>query len=64
MSVKAKMPEIISVLEFVNETNEDLNSPTTSTFVGKMGACRNVVTQLEEVRAKRTVICCPTFTVE
>ena len=43
------MPELISVLEFVNEANEDLNSPTTSTFVGKMGACRNVVSQLEEV---------------
>ncbi|XP_038051345.1 arf-GAP with SH3 domain, ANK repeat and PH domain-containing protein 1-like isoform X3 [Patiria miniata] len=42
------MPELISVLEFVNETNEDLNSPTTSSFVGKMGACRNVVAQLEE----------------
>ncbi|XP_022101449.1 arf-GAP with SH3 domain, ANK repeat and PH domain-containing protein 1-like isoform X3 [Acanthaster planci] len=42
------MPELISVLEFVNETNEDLNSPTTSNFVVKMGACRNVVTQLEE----------------
>ncbi|XP_071804297.1 arf-GAP with SH3 domain, ANK repeat and PH domain-containing protein 1-like isoform X1 [Asterias amurensis] len=42
------MPELISVLEFVNEANEDLNSPTTSTFVGKMGACRNVVSQLEE----------------
>ncbi|KAM7309450.1 hypothetical protein ISCGN_013081 [Ixodes scapularis] len=44
----AKMPGIMSVDEFVSETQEDYNSPTTSTFVGKMNYCRQSVNLLEE----------------
>ncbi|XP_064488613.1 arfGAP with SH3 domain, ANK repeat and PH domain-containing protein-like isoform X2 [Ornithodoros turicata] len=42
------MPGIMSVDEFVSETQEDYNSPTTSTFVGKMNHCRQSVGILEE----------------
>ncbi|XP_040061931.1 arfGAP with SH3 domain, ANK repeat and PH domain-containing protein isoform X3 [Ixodes scapularis] len=42
------MPGIMSVDEFVSETQEDYNSPTTSTFVGKMNYCRQSVNLLEE----------------
>ncbi|XP_070395393.1 arfGAP with SH3 domain, ANK repeat and PH domain-containing protein isoform X3 [Dermacentor albipictus] len=42
------MPGIMSVDEFVTETQEDYNSPTTSTFVGKMNHCRQSVNLLEE----------------
>nr|XP_037282210.1 arf-GAP with SH3 domain, ANK repeat and PH domain-containing protein 1-like isoform X3 [Rhipicephalus microplus] len=43
------MPGIMmSVDEFVSETLEDYNSPTTSTFVGKMNHCRQSVNLLEE----------------
>ncbi len=45
----ATMPEQISVGEFVSETWEDYNSPTTSNFVPKMGHCRNTVSAIEEV---------------
>lgn len=38
----------MSVDEFVSETQEDYNSPTTSTFVGKMNFCRQSVNLLEE----------------
>lgn len=38
----------MSVDEFVSETQEDYNSPTTSTFVGKMNHCRQSVNLLEE----------------
>lgn len=44
-----KMPDAVTVPEFLQETWEDFNSPTTSTFVQKMGLCRNAVSQLEEV---------------
>lgn len=43
------MPGLISVGEFVDETREDYNSPTTSTFVSRMGQCRQTITTLEEV---------------
>ncbi|XP_052122885.1 arfGAP with SH3 domain, ANK repeat and PH domain-containing protein isoform X3 [Frankliniella occidentalis] len=42
------MPGLISVNEFVEETREDYNSPTTSTFVSRMPQCRQSVNQLEE----------------
>lgn len=42
------MPGIMSVDEFVSETQDDYNSPTTSTFVGKMNYCRQSVNLLEE----------------
>lgn len=45
-----KMPGlIIGVNEFIEETREDYNSPTTSTFVSRMGQCRQTIATLEEV---------------
>lgn len=43
------MPGLIAVSEFVEETREDYNSPTTSTFVPRMAQCRQTISQLEEV---------------
>lgn len=43
------MPGLIAVSEFVEETREDYNSPTTSTFVSRMPQCRQTITSLEEV---------------
>ena len=43
------MPGLIAVNEFVEETREDYNSPTTSTFVSRMPQCRQTVNTLEEV---------------
>ncbi|KOC60334.1 Arf-GAP with SH3 domain, ANK repeat and PH domain-containing protein 1, partial [Habropoda laboriosa] len=43
-----KMPGLIAVSEFVEETREDYNSPTTSTFVSRMPQCRQTITSLEE----------------
>jgi len=45
----AKMPGLIRVSEFVEETREDYNSPTTSTFVSRMPQCRQTIASLEEV---------------
>ncbi|KAI5749409.1 hypothetical protein M8J76_007106 [Diaphorina citri] len=42
------MPGLIGVNEFVEETREDYNSPTTSTFVSRMPQCRRTVASLEE----------------
>ncbi|XP_068454894.1 arf-GAP with SH3 domain, ANK repeat and PH domain-containing protein 2b isoform X2 [Clinocottus analis] len=42
------MPELISVTEFIQETNEDYKAPTTSSFSTRMSHCRNTVTALEE----------------
>ncbi|KAK5903011.1 hypothetical protein CgunFtcFv8_006827 [Champsocephalus gunnari] len=42
------MPELISVTEFVSETNEDYKAPTTSSFTTRMSHCRNTVAALEE----------------
>ncbi|XP_057590362.1 arf-GAP with SH3 domain, ANK repeat and PH domain-containing protein 1 isoform X2 [Hippopotamus amphibius kiboko] len=42
------MPDQISVSEFIAETTEDYNSPTTSSFTTRLHNCRNTVTQLEE----------------
>ncbi|CAG2061356.1 unnamed protein product, partial [Timema podura] len=42
------MPGLIHVNEFVEETREDYNSPTTSTFVSRMPQCRQTITSLEE----------------
>ena len=46
---REKMPGLIAVSEFVEETREDYNSPTTSTFVSRMPQCRQTITSLEEV---------------
>ncbi|XP_055963742.1 arf-GAP with SH3 domain, ANK repeat and PH domain-containing protein 1 isoform X4 [Sorex fumeus] len=43
-----RMPDQISVSEFIAETTEDYNSPTTSSFTTRLHNCRNTVTQLEE----------------
>ncbi|KAM7368310.1 hypothetical protein PAMP_014543 [Pampus punctatissimus] len=42
------MPELISVTEFISETNEDYKAPTTSSFTTRMSHCRNTVASLEE----------------
>ncbi|XP_021544479.1 arf-GAP with SH3 domain, ANK repeat and PH domain-containing protein 1 isoform X3 [Neomonachus schauinslandi] len=42
------MPDQISVSEFITETTEDYNSPTTSSFTTRLHNCRNTVTLLEE----------------
>jgi Arf-GAP/SH3 domain/ANK repeat/PH domain-containing protein len=39
----------MSVNEFVTETRDDFNSPTTSNFVSRMPQCRQTVASLEEV---------------
>ncbi|XP_034018666.1 arf-GAP with SH3 domain, ANK repeat and PH domain-containing protein 2b [Thalassophryne amazonica] len=42
------MPELITVTEFISETNEDYKAPTTSSFTTRMSHCRNTVSALEE----------------
>ncbi|GAB0092607.1 SH3 domain [Sergentomyia squamirostris] len=42
------MPGLIGVGEFVDETRDDYNSPTTSTFVTRMPQCRQTIYSLEE----------------
>ncbi|XP_068436710.1 arf-GAP with SH3 domain, ANK repeat and PH domain-containing protein 2a isoform X2 [Clinocottus analis] len=42
------MPDQITVIEFVAETNEDYKSPTASNFTTRMSHCRNTVAALEE----------------
>ncbi|XP_045716963.1 arf-GAP with SH3 domain, ANK repeat and PH domain-containing protein 1 isoform X4 [Phyllostomus hastatus] len=44
----SRMPDQISVSEFIAETTEDYNSPTTSSFTTRLHNCRNTVTLLEE----------------
>ena len=41
----------LSVDEFVAETLDDYNSPTTSQFVNRINDCRQTVANLEEVRS-------------
>uniref|UniRef100_A0A8C8LVR8 ArfGAP with SH3 domain, ankyrin repeat and PH domain 1b n=1 Tax=Oncorhynchus tshawytscha TaxID=74940 RepID=A0A8C8LVR8_ONCTS len=43
-----RMPDQISVSEFLSETTEDYNSPTTSSFTTRLQSCRNTVNILEE----------------
>uniref|UniRef100_A0A8C4S1X1 ArfGAP with SH3 domain, ankyrin repeat and PH domain 1a n=1 Tax=Erpetoichthys calabaricus TaxID=27687 RepID=A0A8C4S1X1_ERPCA len=40
----------ISVSEFLSETTEDYNSPTTSSFTTRLQSCRNTINVLEEVK--------------
>ncbi|KAK6490707.1 arf-GAP with SH3 domain [Huso huso] len=42
------MPDQISVSEFLSETTDDYNSPTTSSFTTRLQSCRNTVSVLEE----------------
>ncbi|KAK1786822.1 hypothetical protein P4O66_017002 [Electrophorus voltai] len=46
------MPDQISVSEFLSETTEDYNSPTTSSFTTRLQSCRNTVSVLEEWRLR------------
>ncbi|XP_033109132.1 arf-GAP with SH3 domain, ANK repeat and PH domain-containing protein 2-like isoform X3 [Anneissia japonica] len=39
---------MITVADFITESQDDFNSPTTSTFVSRMGDCRNTLSMLEE----------------
>ncbi|XP_053314801.1 arf-GAP with SH3 domain, ANK repeat and PH domain-containing protein 2 isoform X2 [Spea bombifrons] len=51
------MPDLISVSEFVAETNEDYKSPTASNFTTKLTQCRNTVTAIEEaLDVDRTIL--------
>ncbi|XP_041423953.1 arf-GAP with SH3 domain, ANK repeat and PH domain-containing protein 1 isoform X2 [Xenopus laevis] len=43
-----RMPDQISVSEFISETTEDYNSPTTSSFTTRLQSCRNSINVLEE----------------
>ena len=52
------MPDQISVCEFLSETTEDYNSPTTSSFTTRLQSCRNTVSILEEVAASASA-CLP-----
>ncbi len=51
------MPGLISVNEFVEESREDVSSPTTSTFVSRMSQCRQTVAALEEVNNFFALVC-------
>lgn len=42
-------PALIGIAEFVEETRDDYNSPTTSTFASRMPDCRQTISVLEEV---------------
>lgn len=55
---RCRMPDQISVSEFLSETTEDYNSPTTSSFTTRLQSCRNTVSVLEEVRATETWPAC------
>lgn len=44
------MPGLIAISEFVDETREDYNSPTTSTFVARMPQCRQTLVTMDEVK--------------
>ncbi|MGH0119257.1 UNVERIFIED_CONTAM: hypothetical protein FKN15_029626 [Acipenser sinensis] len=46
------MPDQISVSEFLSETTDDYNSPTTSSFTTRLQSCRNTVSVLEESQNK------------
>ena len=48
------MPGVIAVSDFVRETREDINSPTTAVFVNKIPQCKETVVKLEEVSQRET----------
>ena len=43
------MPGVIAISDFVRETREDINSPTTASFVNRIPQCKETVAKLEEV---------------
>ncbi|CAG2168466.1 unnamed protein product [Oppiella nova] len=57
------MPALIGVNEFVSETKDDINSPTTSSFVSRMAHCRQMVSTLEEEMMARIGCVCRVVTV-
>lgn len=51
------MPDLISVSEFIAETNEDYKSPTASNFTTRLTQCRNTVAAIEEaLDVDRTIL--------
>ncbi|KAG9494576.1 hypothetical protein GDO78_002091 [Eleutherodactylus coqui] len=51
------MPDLISVSEFISETNEDYKSPTASNFTTRLTQCRNTVAAIEEaLDVDRTIL--------
>lgn len=52
------MSDRISVSDFVSETTEDYNSPTTSSFSTRLQSCRSTVSLLEEVGSLCPVCVC------
>uniref|UniRef100_A0A8B9GPI8 ArfGAP with SH3 domain, ankyrin repeat and PH domain 2 n=1 Tax=Astyanax mexicanus TaxID=7994 RepID=A0A8B9GPI8_ASTMX len=55
--IPAVMPDLLSVCEFMDITNEDYKAPTTSIFTTRMTHCRNTVAALEEaLDADRSVL--------
>ena len=43
------MPGLITIPEFVKETRDDFNSPTTSTFGNRITQCRETINRYDEV---------------
>ena len=43
------MPGVITVPDFIREAKEDFASPTTSTFVNRIPACRETINRIDEV---------------
>lgn len=41
-------PRLFTIKDFINETKEDFNSPTTSTFSSSIPHCKNMVNSIEE----------------
>ncbi|XP_075197680.1 arf-GAP with SH3 domain, ANK repeat and PH domain-containing protein 2 [Anomaloglossus baeobatrachus] len=51
------MPDLISVSEFISETNEDYKSPTASNFTTRLSQCRHTVAAVEEaLDVDRTIL--------
>lgn len=38
-----------TIKDFINETKDDFNSPTTSTFSSNISNCKQIVNSIEEV---------------
>ena len=53
------MPGLIGVGEFIKETTDDFNSPTTSSFVDRMPQFKEAVNLFEEVILLKNYIFCP-----
>jgi len=49
VDLRSPVADSISACDFLKEAWDDYNSPTTSTFVLRLGQCRSTVSNLEEV---------------